>query len=206
MNEDKLKKITNAIQGEIDAFGEVMDVTKFRRLQKQLEKFLTTDPVTGILNRWKIEDVVRHEMSRAKGNKSKLCLLMIDIDEFKRTNDVHGHNTGDTVLRSVAREVEYAFEGTFGRSQHFGRWGGDEFVYILHSKGEREIRKVAGKALKAVGKIVYDVGHGCMIPVSVSIGVACFKDGDTTESLVARADKAMYKVKKKGGNNLEIIS
>jgi len=75
MNEDKLSKITSAIQGEIDAFSEVMDVSKFRELQKQLEKFLTTDPVTGALNRWKIEDVVKTEIGRAQSSKGKMLLL-----------------------------------------------------------------------------------------------------------------------------------
>lgn len=200
MNKDKLQKITGAIQGEIEAFGEVMDVSRFCNLQKKLEKYLTTDAVTGVLNRWKIEEVIENEINRVKSGNGKLCLLIIDIDKFKMINDIQGHNRGDYVLAKTVQKIEYAFEGTIGKSQRLGRWGGDEFVYIC-PYGSRKINAMIKRAMDDLKTIEYVYIN----PITVSIGIACFKKGDNITSFVARADKAMYRVKKKGGNGVEII-
>ena len=211
MNKEKLYKITKAIEGEIEAFGEVMDVSKFRNLQKKLEKYLTTDAVTGILNRWKIEEVIDSEIDKTKSGKNKLCLMMIDVDKFKLINDVEGHNIGDSVLIKVAQEIEYAFEETISKSKYFGRWGGDEFVYVCSSKNAKKINKMAKNALLRMKKITYSLYIAFILfiylrPVTVSIGVAWFRKNDGVDSIVARADKAMYRIKKKGGNGIEVIT
>ena len=204
MNQDTLKKISKAIESEIEAFGEVMDVSRFRTLQKKLEKFLITDPVTGVMNRWKIQEVLDNEFRIAKKHKSKLCLMMIDIDGFKKINDIHGHIAGDTVLKAVAQNVEWGFECTVGKSRNFGRWGGDEFIYVLPLLTENEIRNPAPEVISSMKDITYDVCQGSPSPVSVSIGATWLCKNDTVKRFFDRADKAMYKAKNSGGSRLEI--
>ena len=184
MNRDKLQKIIDAIEAEIDVFSTVMDVTKFRHLQKQLEKYITTDAVTGAFNRWKIEEVLEKEINRARHNKSKMGVMMIDVDQLKQINDIHGHNTGDLVLRKVSHDLEYALDGTVGRPHRLGRWGGDEFVYILFSKDIRKIRKAVEICQNSLGGFSYQISQGDSIPITLSFGLAWLKNSDTFESKI----------------------
>lgn len=197
MNKDRLQKITKAIEMEIDAFSEVMDVSKFRTLQKKLERFLITDAITGVLNRWKIEEILWNEIKRAKDNNSSFSLLMIDIDKFKGINDKYGHNDGDRVLYTVAQGIEYAFEKKIGKSHRLGRWGGDEFIYISHSNDIKKLKEKIDKCHKLLAE-----RYG---QVTLSVGIGTYKKGDTINSLVARADRAMYVAKKNGGKRVEFI-
>ena len=202
MKKSSLEKITKAIESEIDAFGEVMDVSKFKELQKQLEKFLTRDALTSTLNRWKFEDVLKREISRAKMDGSTLCLLMLDIDKFKRINDGLGHNKGDEILKAVVWDAEFLVEGTVGKSHRLGRWGGDEFLYILPSQSITETKKVA-EVIRSHVEGLYVDNIICR-HMTVSIGVAHLKKSDDTASFINRADKAMYRAKKKGGDKVEV--
>lgn len=200
MNKDKLKRITNAIESEISAFGEVMDVSKFRELQKQLEKFLITDPLTGVLNRWKFQEVLQREIQSARRLKKPLCLMMIDVDNFKKINDKYGHNYGDNVLVRVANTLEYESEGTVGKTHHLGRWGGDEFLYICPLKNLRQAKKIAEKMRVAIGgKSIIDDSI-CQI----SVGIAQLKGEDDGLGFINSADRAMYKAKSVGGNRVEL--
>ncbi len=191
----KLDKVIKAIEGEIEAFGEVMDVSRFRELKEQLEKFLITDPLTRTLNRWKFEDILKREICSAKKLKKPLCLLMIDVDKFKKLNDNYGHVSGDNILREISALMEEEAEGTRGKSHHLGRWGGDEFLYIMPLKNIAKSRVIANRIRKRVGNN----------NTTVSIGVAQLKAEDNIDTLIQAADKAMYAAKKKGGNKVEAI-
>jgi len=193
--DSKLDKVIKAIEGEIEAFGEVMDVSRFRELKEQLEKFLITDPLTKTLNRWKFESVLEREIKSAKKMKKPLCLLMIDVDNFKKLNDNYGHIGGDNILREISKSMEEEAEGTIGKSHHLGRWGGDEFLYIMPLKNIAKSKAIANKIRKRVGNKT----------TTVSIGVAQLKERDDAVALIQAADKAMYAAKRKGGNKVEII-
>ena len=201
-NKNTLEKITKAIEAEIEAFGEVMDVSKFKELQKQLEKFLIRDALTLTLNRWKFEEVLKREMKRSKTNGTDLCLMMIDIDKFKSKNDVLGHIVGDRVLQEVAWQTELIAEETIGKSHRIGRWGGEEFIYIFPLKNIKETKVIAEKIREHIDGLYLNDNLPCA--TSVSIGVVPLKKKDVIATLIKRADKAMYKAKAKGGNRIEI--
>jgi len=188
-----LEKVIKAIEGEIDAFSEVMDVSKFRELQGQLEKFLITDPLTGVLNRRKFEEVLQREICSAITLKKPLCLMMIDVDKFKNHNDSLGHNAGDQILKQVAVSLEEIAEGTSGKSHYLGRWGGDEFLYIFPLKTIKQTKIIAEKMRACVS----DTSSGA---VGISIGIASLKNEDSVSTLIAVADGAMYVAKSMGGN------
>jgi len=200
--DNQLEKVINAISNEIDVFGEMMDVSKFKELQKQLEKYLTRDALTLALNRWKFEEVLEREMERAKVEKTALSLFMLDIDKFKQINDGLGHNEGDDILKEVAWDVEFNIEGTIGKSHRFGRWGGDEFLYIFPSKNVTETKVIAEKTRNHIDGLYMD--NKLSRPITVSVGVAQLKKSDDSKAFIDRADKAMYKSKEKGGNRVEV--
>lgn len=203
MKKSSLAKITKAIQSEIDAFGEVMDVSKFKELQKQLEIFLIRDALTLSLNRWKFEEVLKREITRAKSDGTPLCLLMLDIDKFKQINDCRGHIEGDDILKAIIWGFEFAIEGTIGQSHRLGRWGGDEFLYIFPSKDMTEVKGIAEKH-RIHTEDLYKEGV-ISRPVTVSIGVTHLKKSDDVTSFIKRVDRAMYKAKKKGGNKIGVL-
>ena len=203
MKKSSLEKITKAIESEIDAFGEVIDVSKFKELQKQLEKFVIRDALTMTLNRWKFEEVLRREISRARDDThGMLGILMLDIDNFKKINDGRGHQEGDNVLQQVIWQAEFVVEQTIGKSHRLGRWGGDEFIYIFPHKSTTDIKYIAEDIVKQVNELYTD--DVLSRPVTVSMGIAPLKKSDDSKTFINRADKAMYKAKKKGGNRIEI--
>ena len=200
--DNKFEKITKAIEAEIEAFGTVMDVSKFKKLQSQLEKYLIRDALTLTLNRWKFEEVLQREIKRSKDSGHSLCLLMFDIDNFKKINDGFGHNEGDEILRKLAWDFEFLVEKTVGESHRFGRWGGEEFLYIFPFSNVNEVKKIADKMIEKLENMYME---GNLIRrIGVSIGVANLKKSDDLKVFINRADKAMYRAKKNGGNRVEV--
>ena len=194
--DNTLEKITKAIESEIEAFGEVIDVSKFKELQKQLEKYLIRDALTLALNRWKFEEVLKREIKRSKDSGHPLFLLMLDIDNFKIMNDNFGHNYGHDVLRKIAWALEYIAEETIGKSHRFGRWGGEEFLYIFPSAKHKEAKEASNALME---KLEDDyMNHLLHCRVGVSVGIANLKKSDDHKTFIKRADKAMYRAKKHG--------
>jgi len=182
-------------------FGEMMDVSKFKELQKQLEKYLIRDALTLALNRWKFEEVLEREMKRSKAEGTPLGLFMLDIDKFKNINDSFGHNIGDEVLKKIAWDTEYIVEGTVGKSHRLGRWGGEEFLYLFPSQDKGEVKIIAEKVRSHVDNLY---SNGWEFSMGVSIGVTHLKKSDDSASFIDRVDKVMYRAKEKGGNKVEV--
>ncbi len=168
------------------------------RLYKELEDMAITDGLTRLHTRRYLLGRFEEEFGRAKLKAHALSLLMIDVDHFKRVNDVHGHLTGDQVLKEVAsligqhtREIDIA-----------GRYGGEEFCIILPDTDKPGALIVAERIRAAVhnGKIkAYDAE----LVVSVSIGVATFgEDARLMDELLDKADWALYRAKKLGRNRV----
>ena len=158
------------------------------------------DPLTGLYNRFAMEGMIPREFSLASRNGTSLAMLVIDIDHFKSINDTHGHGAGDKALRKAAeciqrtvREADLAF-----------RYGGEEFVTLLTGTDLDHALTIAERLRRNIEKMSCDVGAAQPLHFTVSIGVAEFRDGDTPNSLLHRADKAMYKAKQGGRNRVEI--
>ena len=183
MAKSKIGTITKALEAQISSLSGVVDITAFRQLQMELVRFLERDYLTGAYNRWKIEEVLEEEMRRvAILKRGELAIMLIDIDNFKRTNDTEGHTTGDLLLRMTANYLSKSIERTFS-AKYLGRWGGDEFLYVLPYE---YIARAESLTVKY---------PGCMGKCSISTGIAYWKKGDTVTSFIDRADKEMYKNK-----------
>ncbi|MCL5024870.1 MAG: diguanylate cyclase [Nitrospirae bacterium] len=157
-----------------------------------------TDPLTNLFNRRSFEVILEHEFRQVVRFPFPLSCLMIDIDHFKRVNDMYGHRAGDTVLVQTAR----IFKSALRRSDAAARWGGEEFLILLPQTENAGAVKVAQKLLKKVS-----VHRFSGLPdesITVSIGVAGLPDPciNSGESLVNAADRAMYEAKRRGRNTV----
>ncbi len=155
-----------------------------------------TDPLTGLLNtRW-LRDAGRRELALAERSGRKLMLLMVDLDKFKLLNDSCGHAAGDAALRAVALELQHAVRAEDAAV----RYGGEEFVLLLHNAGVEGAARVARQLRNRLARI--PLPQGAAIPkVTASIGIAAFPDhGRTVSKLLGEADAAMYTAKRQGGN------
>jgi diguanylate cyclase (GGDEF)-like protein len=154
-----------------------------------------TDPLTGAGNRSALNAVLAREASLAKRYRQGLSVLIVDIDKFKNINDMYGHSTGDNVLQALVELINQINRST----DLCYRYGGEEFVVVLSKTGKSGALVIAERLRYAVAnlRICSDEGP---IQITVSIGVACFKIGDSEQNMLDRADKAMYRVKRSGGN------
>ena len=162
-----------------------------------LERQAEIDEGTRLANRKHILAVLQHSLSRAQQEQTPLCLMMADVDWFKRINDSFGHLVGDEVLRTVAARI-HAVVREFDA---VGRYGGEEFIIILANKTEPVVRSVAERILHSIQAepVHYNVFE---IPVTISIGIAFARPGDTLTSLIARSDAALYEAKNAGRNRI----
>ncbi|WP_181872894.1 sensor domain-containing diguanylate cyclase [Billgrantia montanilacus] len=164
-----------------------------RRLHERnarLRHLAHTDPVSGIANRHRIEELLKAELAIAQHGGKPCSLLLFDIDHFKRINDRHGHDAGDSVLRQVAQAVQARLRTT----DHLGRWGGEEFLIIAPDCTLRQAAELATRLCQDR----LDTPFPAVGPVSISIGVTDWQPGDTPNQLVNRADMAMYQAKEAG--------
>ncbi len=162
----------------------------------RLERLATIDPLTGALNRRGLD---MHLASEPPATQTPLAALMVDIDFFKRVNDEHGHAVGDEVLRRVA--------AVLGSSLRIGdavaRWGGEEFLLLLAHVDEAAARSIAERARHAVESTPAVTSRG-EIAVTVSIGLALRRPGESRQHVIDRADEALYDAKERGRNRVEV--
>jgi diguanylate cyclase (GGDEF)-like protein/PAS domain S-box-containing protein len=186
-------------QRELVAF--VRDASERARLIETLRVAATTDPLTGIANRRLIEQAVTQELARSARYGHATSVLMIDIDHFKRVNDVHGHAVGDAVLRGLAGQVQACLRG----HDLVGRWGGEELLVLLPEADRVAAAQCAERIRTRVARWRHPVGTDSDVGVTVSIGVAVAASGCTSaEHVVAAADDAMYAAKRGGRDRVEI--
>lgn len=167
-------------------------------LMEQTQHIAHTDELTGLANRRHTMDRLLHEMDRVERGGGNLVVALGDVDHFKRINDTFGHQIGDVVLKRVS----HTLSGATRSIDLVGRWGGEEFLAILPFAGLTGGRVVAER-LRASVHSIEPVQDGPK-RVTISIGVAAYQAGDTAESLVERADQALYRAKERGRNRVEI--
>jgi diguanylate cyclase len=157
------------------------------------------DAVTGLPNRLAYEERMEQEYARWKRFDEPLCMLVWDIDDFKSINDRFGHQAGDKALRVIAKSLQTRLRVT----DFIARYGGEEFVCLLCGTGGDEALKVADEMR---GSVETNGFHSAGKPVAVTIscGIAPFRDNDTIETVFSRADRALYEAKKAGKNRCEL--
>lgn len=157
------------------------------------------DPLTQTGNRVAMAQTLQREVDMARRNLQPLSVLMVDIDHFKQINDKHGHSIGDEALKAVAN----ALQDSLRNVDMVFRYGGEEFLVLL-SNTSREAASIVGERLRmAVMGIQYLVENRA-IDLSVSLGCASLLPGESMESLLRRADSALYVSKREGRNRLSM--
>ncbi len=199
--------LTNAIQDGKGQTTYIVHVVRDITLQKQAEAILLDnerklnfiahhDPLTGLSNRLLMEERLAHCLLRAKRQEISLALLFMDLDKFKAVNDQWGHDTGDELLRAVAARLLL----TVREQDTVARFGGDEFVLLLEDLPNTSgASDVAQKIIHALSE-PFQLKEQC-VNIGVTIGISLFPaDGDTSETLIQRADQAMYRAKQLAGS------
>ena len=160
-----------------------------------------TDPVTTLTNRRYLEERLAEELSRSKRSDYPMSFLMIDIDDFKAYNDMNGHQAGDLALQITA----HCLKGSLRSADVASRYGGEEFCILLPQTGIVEAGAIADRIRRRVSETPFP--HGKSQPlgrVTVSIGVSTFsKHVDTTENIIAAADRALYQAKSLGKDRVQ---
>jgi diguanylate cyclase (GGDEF)-like protein len=179
------------------------EITERKNLESELSESLLAeeearrrslhDEVTGLPNRALLRDRLEHALAQAKRLSLSLSLLFIDLDDFKKVNDSHGHEVGDKVLRAIAERLQSSVRA----DDTVGRQGGDEFVYLaLDLEKETNAENIAKKIRNTIAATCEI--EGVPFTVKASIGIAIYpQDGRTPEELLKSADEAMYKAKAK---------
>ncbi|MDG4553030.1 MAG: PAS domain S-box protein [Candidatus Competibacter sp.] len=188
------------IQGEWHAVGVVRDETERQAREQELLRLATTDPLTGLANRRHFLAQVEHELERFQRYAKPAALLMLDLDHFKRVNDRHGHASGDRVLQHFTAVAQQ----TLRKVDLIGRLGGEEFAALLPGTDTEGARCLAERLRECVAASPA-AGDAGEISFTVSIGLASFAAADrTANTILARADRALYRAKEAGRNRVEV--
>ncbi len=164
---------------------------------EELKNLSWTDPLTQLLNRRSCEERFKAEMARFERTKEPFCIILGDLDHFKNINDTLGHNTGDYVLVEVANTLKKNSRKT----DMIFRWGGEEFLFLLTGT-ELKGGIITGEKIRAKieEKVFQHQQHP--IPVTMSLGISVYKEGQTMEDCVKEADCNLYSAKQAGRNRL----
>lgn len=172
------------------------------KLRNRLDESLNmaiTDALTGLHNRRFIESRLRQAVESANVGGAPVSVLLLDIDYFKRINDTHGHEAGDVVLKIFAERITAQLRALDLAS----RYGGEEFVILMPGAGLAEAEHAAERVRRSVCNKVFKLSDELKLPVTVSIGLAQASPGEPMESLLRRADAALYEAKTDGRNRVQ---
>jgi diguanylate cyclase len=173
----------------------VQDVTELATYEQKLVEMNTKDALTGIYNRRFLESRLKEECERQRRYAHPLSLLMIDIDFFKKVNDTYGHQAGDLILQSVAAKAASVIRKT----DFIARYGGEEFCCLLPETTADAAETVAEHIRIHIEELENHFGNNT-IKVTISLGISSFIAEDSPETLLKRADDALYQAKHSGRN------
>lgn len=196
----QMRDRTETLQGELTRRNEEIGALRFEL--ERAEQAVSTDPLTGIGNRRLFDKALRHTVVEAVENGEPLSLLLLDIDHFKQFNDTFGHQVGDLVLRLVAGKLKDSVKGR----DLPARYGGEEFAILLpHTPlsgaaalAEQIRGEIAARRVQLKGN-AKDLGV-----ITLSIGAATYRPGESLTAFVERADQALYAAKRAGRNRVVV--
>jgi len=183
----------------------IRDITERKRAQSSLLKSIASevilreqsvrDYLTGLFNRRYMEETLDRELLRASRNPHSIGIIMLDVDDFKRFNDTHGHSAGDSILRELGHLL---LEHVRGYDIPC-RYGGDEFIIVLPDATGKNMRERAKHISELPRHINIQIKGRILEPVTISLGVAVFpENGSTREDVLRAADAALYRAKREG--------
>ena len=176
------------------------DLAKLRTEFKRVRQESMVDPLTGIQNRRAFDHDLAECCKLAKVDLNPLCLLLIDIDHFKKVNDTYGHVVGDAVLKCISKALNDTVRG----GDLLARYGGEEFVIVLPNTSMDGAEHVADNICNVVRNQILDTNNvGKDVGrITVSVGVALFHTTESEEDFISRADTALYRAKESGRNRV----
>ncbi|MCM2250555.1 MAG: diguanylate cyclase [Geothrix sp.] len=173
---------------------EVQTRDALQRALAEMEEAASHDRLTGAWNRRYFDEMVAAETSLARRRRAPLCLILLDLDHFKRINDAYGHPAGDTVLAGAVA----AFRPVLRASDALVRWGGEEFMVLSPATSLEGALRLAERLRAALAATAFPAAR----PVTLSAGVAEYKEDESVAAWVDRADKALYQAKALGRNQV----
>ncbi len=170
--------------------NKIVGILSIKDIIKNFPSVIYIDPLTKLTNRAYLEALI----TKFQHIKSCVCLLMVDIDNFKKVNDTYGHLTGDKVLQELAKVLRSNIKA----SDEVIRFGGEEFLIILYRTDKEKTLKIAERLRTAVKNTLFIAPGGKKFHITISIGVSCWKPGENFIEKIKESDEAMYLAKKAG--------
>ena len=170
-----------------------------RALNATLEETSRRDPLTGLLNRRALMELIKQEVQRAARGGQAFVVAMLDVDHFKAVNDRYGHEVGDRALVELAGAMRHSVR----EYDLCGRWGGEEFLVLLPATPPETAQGVMDRLVGAVRALAIDVGAD-VLRLTVSIGMAYHQLGETFSETLSRADQALYLAKQDGRDRVAL--
>ena len=186
--------------GSPDYFiAQIEDVTERKRTLDELQHLADHDPLTGLLNRRRLEKELAQAVALTERYGHRACLVLLDLDNFKATNDSLGHGVGDELLKNIAEVLRSRVR----RSDLVARLGGDEFAILLPQANREHARRAAEGIAKAIRERIH-ITDGHELRTTASFGVAAIEPGDVPDRVLLRADQALYHVKEHGRDGVAV--
>lgn len=186
---------------DVVLYAAFQDITSRKNREVLLKNQATRDPLTSLYNRRYFEDEVNKRIANARLNNGTYCVLMTDVDLFKRVNDTYGHKTGDKVLIELAGACERALRD----NDIVARYGGEEFVIYLDDVTIEKAQTVAERLRETIAGLQVPSDDGRTVTFTISIGISSSKVSDNIDTLIKTADEALYKAKQNGRNRVEVF-
>ncbi|HEY8023425.1 MAG TPA: GGDEF domain-containing protein [Burkholderiaceae bacterium] len=164
---------------------------------EQMSELVREDQLTGSLNRRGLDDVFERELARADRRKSPLCIAMLDLDDFKRLNDTHGHTAGDEALIHLVRVIK----DTLRTMDVIARFGGEEFLIVLPDTSMEDAMQTVTRVQRELTKRIFMHNNERLL-ITFSAGVALRAGGEEQTAMIKRADEALYRAKRAGKNRV----
>lgn len=197
--------------GRVVKYSICVDITELKETQnklaeahaqlaiknKELQALSSTDKLTKLNNRFKIDEIFKYYISNSNILENELSVIMVDLDKFKNVNDMYGHQIGDMLLKEISKVLS----SNLRKTDHIGRWGGEEFLIICPNTNLEEAKVVANNLKNAIESHSFKITE----KKTASFGIACLNKGEDEKSLFKKADDALYIAKKSGGNRVESL-
>lgn len=175
------------------------EVKQRKQVENEIRILAATDALTGVNNRRQFYTILAQEVDRSLRYGNTLSLIMYDIDYFKQINDTYGHDVGDQVLKDMTWLVKSKIRSV----DLLARWGGEEFMIIMPQSPIDAAKSAAEKLRAAISENRFSKANNT---ITASFGVTCFQPPETLDSFLKRVDDAIYKAKRNGRNQIEVLT